>query len=89
MAALKTPCDFKTNAEAIAAAIQKYPVSPDLLNNVRISHSDPIITRDDFRWFVLFNLLFSLSRHIENTPEDAYLNEIQNRILISANLFLK
>ena len=80
---------FKSYAEAASAAIEKCPVELESLQKISQMINYPLRTKEDFRWFVLFNILFSLARKIEPELDDYFSLEIQKRIHTTAEMFLQ
>jgi len=78
----------KNYAEAWQAANKEVPVSRETLNKVNNMHNYPLRTKDDFRWFVLFNYISAIDDKLNNGKENTYLQQIQKNIRISAEKYL-
>jgi uncharacterized phage-associated protein len=79
---------FKTHTEAWQEADKDSPVSRELLNDVKNMHNYPIRTKEDFRWFVLFNHVRSIDSKLNHSVESTFLQRIQENIRISAEKYL-
>lgn len=80
---------FKTHVEAWQAADKDSPIGIDLLNRVREMHNTPLETKEDFRFFVLFNHIRAIHRSLNRTVDDTFLQRIQDNILYSAEKHLE
>ena len=82
------PRRYASHFDAIVAANSECPISPELIDETRQMLSIPLSTKDDFRWFVLFNLLNALLWKLKPTTEDTFLYQAQNNIRTSAEKYL-
>lgn len=76
---------FKTHSDAWCAADVKWPDNFESLLKVHKSHNYDISTLEDFRWFVLFNIVRSIDRKVNKSKVDTYLQRIQENILDAAH----
>jgi hypothetical protein len=79
---------FKSKPEALKKADENSPVSRELLNRVSSMHNYPLRTKDDFRWFVLFNHINAIDAKLDKSKENTFLQRIQQNIRISAEKYL-
>jgi len=84
----KSDYGFESIHDAIMDAMENHPVSPKTIQQIRNMCNQKFRTKDDFRWFVLFNVLFSLARQLQPGIDDAYLLQIQDNIRLSAELYM-
>jgi hypothetical protein len=82
------PDRYRSHFDAIVAANRECPIGPELINDTRQMLSIPLRTKDDFRWFVLFNLLHALLWKLKPTTEDTFLYQAQDNIRTSAEKYL-
>jgi hypothetical protein len=82
------PYGFKTHAEAWQKANKESPVSRELLKEVGNMHNYPLRTKDDFRWFVLFNYINTIDAKLDRSKENSFLQRVQQNIRISAEKYL-
>lgn len=78
----------KTHMDAWQKADENSPVSRELLKNLNDMTNYPLRTKEDFRWFVLFNHINSIDRKLNRSVESTFLQRIQENIRISAEKYL-
>ena len=83
------PFGFESYAEAFKTADKEYPPTPDLIRELRDNNNTPLETKEDVRFFVLFNMVKSIDEKLNNTTEDWFLRRIQHNILLAAEKYLK
>ena len=79
----------QTEAEAYEASRENAPATYEYLCKVAEMYEIPLRTKEDFRWFVLFNLLFSIDKKLNAMPDDVFYREMQRNIRTAAEMFLK
>ena len=80
--------EYKNYCEAIDRADAEYPASPGLIKSMT-STTNSLQTKNDFRWFVLFNFVRSIDEKLNKSKEDVFLRRVQFNILEAAERFLK
>lgn len=83
------PQGFASYAEAWKEANKTNPVSREFLHEINNMHNYPIRTKEDFRWFVLFNYIDSIDAKLNRGKENSFLRHIQRNIRISAEKYMK
>jgi|GEM_PF-4677607 len=83
------PHGFKSYADAWEEANKANPVSRGLLHEINNMHNTPMQTKDDFRWFVLFNYIEAIDVKLNRGKQNSFLRHIQRNIRISAEKYLK
>jgi len=79
---------IKNHTEAWQKADEDSPVGRELLNDVKNMHEYPMRTKEDFRWFVLFNYVRSIDAKLNRSVESTFLQRIQENIRVSAEKYL-
>jgi hypothetical protein len=85
----KSLFNFKSHAEAWKQADADAPVSRETLLKVQQMHNYPMVTKDDFRFFVLMNYIKAIAKITDKSKDATFLDRIQDNILQSAEKFLK
>lgn len=83
------PFGFNSFAEAFQEADKKYPPTPDLIRELQSDNNTPLETKEDVRFFVLFNMVRSIDEKLNNNTEDWFLRRVQQNILLAAEKYLK
>jgi 6-pyruvoyl-tetrahydropterin synthase len=83
------PYGFKNHSDAWQKAEKEYPPTKEMLARLIASHSYPLETKNDVRFFVLFNHIRHIAGELDRGLEHAYLERIQDNILLAAERFMK
>ena len=85
----ENPFGYKDYSEAFQSADKKYPPTPDLIRELRNNSNTPLVTKEDVRFFILFNMLRSIDKKVNDSTEDWFLRRVQHNILLAAERYLK
>ena len=90
-ATVKNPLGFKDHVEAWKKADEQYPPTKETLDGLIGSHGHicRFETKNDIRFFVLFNHLRHIANQLDRSKEHTFLERIQDNILHAAEKFMK
>lgn len=81
--------ELRSHYDAWHFADEEYPINVETLKKINLGENNPMLTKEDFRWFVLLNMLRSILYELNDSIERTYLQRIQDNILASAERYLK
>lgn len=84
-----SPIGFNSYCEVFREADKKYPPTLDIIRELQSNNNTPLETKEDVRFFVLFNMVRSIDEKLNDTTEDWFLRRIQHNILLAAEKYLK
>ena len=79
---------FKNHADAWQQADMEYPPGIELIRGVQEANGH-VQTREDFRWYVLFNHIRSIDAKLNPSKRHTFLRRIQDNILLAAERMLR
>jgi len=90
-ATVENPYDFKNHTEAWKKADEQYPPTKEMLASLIDSHGhiNRLETKNDVRFFVLFNHLRHIAGQLDRSKHHTFLERIQDNILHAAEKFMK
>jgi len=85
----KSDYGFKTHSEAWQAADKDWPIGVETLNKIHAMNTWPPKTKEDFRWYILFNIITVMMRELNNDIDTTHWMRIQHNIECSVNDYFK
>jgi hypothetical protein len=79
---------FKNHMQAWQEADKAHPGNMKTLIDIHKMNNYDLSTLEDYRWFVLFNVVFAIDRKVNHSKQHTYLQRIQENILFAAHKFL-